>query len=367
MATRRVTALTTSATGRNVSPAWCPDGRTIVFASDREGGEFALYAAEAPQDEETGAAPARVFRVARVRGGALSPDVSPDGRSILFIGYTTAGYDLFTLPLDPETWTPVDPGTETGARPLLPAAVAAVAGPSSALQPSAYSPFRMLVPRYWLPDFRSEDGLIKAGISTSSGDILGRHSVTASAVWRVSGGSRDEPFGGRPDWSASYVYDRWRPAFFARGSEKLSFLAVQAEPGGAPARDAELSELTAETGIRLSLLSVRRAQLLQVGVAADRRSLETADVTVSHYRNAVRLAWAFNSANVFGFSVSPEEGFAIGVTTELTAQALGADGNARSCGRGRAYPRLGGRHAILALRAGAGTSAGSVRAPHFLS
>jgi hypothetical protein len=59
----------------------------------------------------------------------------------------------------------------------------------------------------------------------------------------------------------------------------------------------------------------------------------------------------------------------MGVTTELTAQALGADGNARSyTAEVRAYPRLGGRHAILALRAGAGTSAGdqSVRRIFYL-
>jgi Tol biopolymer transport system component len=29
-------------------------------------------------------------------GGALWPDVSPDGRTIAFVGYTASGYDVFT-------------------------------------------------------------------------------------------------------------------------------------------------------------------------------------------------------------------------------------------------------------------------------
>ena len=31
-------------------------------------------------------------------GGATWPDVSPDGQTIVFVGYTADGYDLFTMP-----------------------------------------------------------------------------------------------------------------------------------------------------------------------------------------------------------------------------------------------------------------------------
>ncbi len=73
----------------------------------------------------------------------------------------------------------------------------------------------------------------------------------------------------------------------------------------------------------------------------------------------MRLAWTFNSARQYGFSVSPEQGVTIGLASEHVRRALGADGNADAfTAELRAYPRLGGRHAVLSLRAGVGTGTG---------
>jgi hypothetical protein len=370
IATRRAAVLTSARSGRDVSPVFCPDGRTILFASDREGGEFALYAAEEPDGAAADRLAPVLYRVARVRGGAMSPDVSPDGHLIAFVGYTTAGYDLFTMPLDRSRWTRLTPdGPAAAAAADAPASTGTAAAATPAPRASGYSPFGMLVPRYWLPDLRTEDGFLKAGVSTTSADVLGRHSVAASVVWRVAGESGDEHLGGRPDWSAVYVYDRWRPAFFVSGSDETSFLAVVSQPGAPPSADAELRELTAEAGVRLPFLTVQHAQLWQLSLAADRNTLETADLSVARNRNAFRVAWAFNSAKTYGFSISAEQGVSIGATAELARRALGAAGDANAYTiEMRAYPRLGGRHAVLALRAGAGTTSGdrSVRRTFFL-
>ena len=73
--------------GRNVTPSWTADG-SILFASDRDGGPFAIH--RATFDRAT----LSISRVLAPPGGALSPATTPDGR-ILFVGYSTAGYDLF--------------------------------------------------------------------------------------------------------------------------------------------------------------------------------------------------------------------------------------------------------------------------------
>ena len=93
---RAMRVAATSPSGRNVTPAWTPDGRALIFASDRAGGPFDLYRVTLGPD---GAVEGAAERLTALPGGARAPDVSPDGRSIVFVGYTTDGYDLFTMPL----------------------------------------------------------------------------------------------------------------------------------------------------------------------------------------------------------------------------------------------------------------------------
>jgi hypothetical protein len=357
--TGRVSAVAAADRGRAAAPAWCPDGRTLVYSSDREGGEFALYAVDVSTASESWGVPLGTYRVAAVRGGAMSPDVAPDGQLLAFIGYTAAGYDIFTLPVDRASWVRLggDAPVETDGQPAAQAASRAeVRSPAPT---SSYSPLGMLLPRYWLPDLRSEDGLLKVGLGTSGVDVLGRHAWDLSAVWRVSGGPSDQPLGSRPDWSASYVYDRWRPAFYVSGSETTWFQGASTGSGQQSA-SMRWRDSSAEAGVRLPVQTVRHAQLWQGAFAVSRNHLETPATPSTHRRNGVRLAWAYSSSKLYGYSISPEQGFSLGVTAELVRRSLGADGDAGSLTvEARAYPRLGGRHAILAVRAGAGTSRGS--------
>ena len=107
--TRGATVVATSPSGRNVTPAWTPDGRALLFASDRSGGPFDLYRVTlAPEGDSF--TPAGLERLTEAAGGAKAPDVSPDGRTVVFVGYTVDGYDLFSMPLAPA----LAPGTEPG-------------------------------------------------------------------------------------------------------------------------------------------------------------------------------------------------------------------------------------------------------------
>ena len=78
-----------SSRGRNTTPDWTADGGRILFASDRDGGPFALFSASTGGDTSP-------MKVLAPTGGALSPARTADG--LVFVGYTVAGSDLFAEP-----------------------------------------------------------------------------------------------------------------------------------------------------------------------------------------------------------------------------------------------------------------------------
>ena len=91
-----VRTLVTSEQGRNFGPMWLPDGATVLFSSDRGGTPFGIYGA----DIATGA----VRRLVGTGPGAQFPALSPDGRRLVFVGYTADGYDLYSIPFDAPQW-----------------------------------------------------------------------------------------------------------------------------------------------------------------------------------------------------------------------------------------------------------------------
>ena len=379
-----VRVVVTSPKGRNVAPAWTPDGRWLLFASDRERDRFDLYALD------TGAAgsaasrsDADIYRVSSSPGGALYPDVSPDGRLIVFVGSTADGYDLFTLPFDPATWQPVTSAGPVPSSLLVSASVSASASAfasasacasasafasesdqrppmdASATDGRPYSPWATLWPRFWLPDAASEDNQFKVGAQMAGSDALGRHAYAASVLWRVASDAPRIGNQARPDWRVSYAYDRWLPTFFADASDKTTPLPVVAPGSPGPVRWVELRERDLEMGVHLPLARVRHRQFLYTSLNLQGHTLTDGDVATTHGRNALRFAWAFASAKTYGYSISREQGIDAAIASEQVRRGLGADGDADAVtAEARAYLRLGGRHRILAVRGGLGASSG---------
>ena len=84
----------------DATPAWSPDGRYVLFWSDRTGIPN-LFAFDM-RDRS-------LHQVTSVLTGAFQPDVSPDGRSIYFAGYHADGYHIQRMPFDTTAWRAVEP------------------------------------------------------------------------------------------------------------------------------------------------------------------------------------------------------------------------------------------------------------------
>jgi hypothetical protein len=360
-----VSTLVSSSRARNVTPTWTPDGRTILFASDRPAASgpmphpFNIFAIDVEEVNDS-LQPGSLFQVTALPSGATYPDASPRGDLLVYVGYTAAGYDVFTRPIDRGAWTPVAARTPPGdisARPIADAQ----GSPPLDVPGSAYSPWHTLLPRSWFPTVESADGQLRIGAQTGGSDVLGRHVYSVSALVRVAG-HPEAPGSPRYDWIGSYVYDRWLPAFFARASDRTHYLQDVLVNGTVVTADTR--ERNEEAGVFLPDVHARYAQSFTSSLTLQRETINFGGLArTERDRNGIRLAWAFDSAQTYAYSISPEQGATIGVTAEMVRQGLGAVANADAVTvDARGYVRLGSRHSILAVRTAFGAARGDSRA-----
>jgi hypothetical protein len=319
VATHKMRSLVGRADVRLITPSWTPDGRTILFAANVGDEPFNVFAVSVDDG--------RVRRVTDSVSGATAPDVSPDGRRLLYLGYTLGGYDLFDIPYEPDAWQPIEwPMTfEPSARPA----------PGSASLGS-YRPWRSLVPTYWTPVVASDAGELLIGAGTAMSDVLGRHAYAADAAWS---GAR-----GVPDWHASYAYDRWWPAMFAAYSDDTNPTSLG---------DSRTRQLL--TG---ALLPIRHVRWAETGLAAlnfedDALRCDTfcSQVRVHRQLGSIRAGWIHDSRRQFGYSISAEEGVEVEGAVDVAIGTLGSDADSTSVVLDvRGFQRVLGRHTVLAGR-----------------
>ncbi len=159
-------------------PVWSRDGSYLIYVSD-ETGVFNLSAYDLKEEKS--------YQVSHLLGGALQPDLSPDGRELIFSSYDSRGFSIAQMKLDREKWS-------EARGPSLPAALEVPvpagngdkgvgAGESSAQATiSPYSSLRTVTPTFWLPRI-SGDGSGKTvfGLFTAGADVLGYNSYSLTA------------------------------------------------------------------------------------------------------------------------------------------------------------------------------------------
>jgi hypothetical protein len=310
---------------RDVEPTYTPDGRHILFRSDRDGVSN-LYALRV----EDGA----LLRVTNVLGGAFAPAIAPDGHTVAYSEYGSAGYDLHLMDVDWSALSPAAPYVDTHpeARPA----------PEPANEPThAYRPFPVALPRYWTPYFVSTGsaGEIRVGATTGGSDPLGRH------YWGVDvyRGSDSQRVGG----SGFYVYDRYRPQLLIALDNDV---------------ESTRSEATRQQEV-----------LVSVSVPLARRHHWEHDVSLGWRRShdelldgppidfgGLELGWSLqHDVRSFSDSISPARGQTLSLTAVKEAPALGSQVSLlKLLADVRAYQRGLGSNDVLAVRLSAGTTVG---------
>lgn len=389
----------------DTTPAWTPDGSSVIWSSDRTGVPN-LFAA--PADAVQAGATRSVMQVTNVAGGAAHPSVDPGARWIYFSSYHADGWHVERIPFDPAAWFSPQPSSprfaaaETAAAdsPVAtdPPAVAettaesALAADDPSPAPSRkYRARSTIRPWYWLPSWEgSQTGLTEAGdrvrvvpvslgVLTGGSDLVGRHEYSASARMSLDG----QRFAGG-----------FRYSYRGLGNPTLGLTLAQSHDASARAlrvrlpddRDAWFFLMERERRALLSTSFLRRrvnssaAATISGGLVQENLSLVDADgaegprlSNPSPERTfaELRASLSASTARRQAFSLSREDGVSAVVAgrvrreTGLGTAARGVRGADRSfqevVGEAAAYKALGGpgfANHVLALRISAGTAFG---------
>ena len=336
------------------APAWSPDGAWILFTSDRTGIQN-VYAVAAD------GGPLR--QVTEVLGGAFHPDVSPDGRWLVYAGYHADGFHLERLPFAPAAWrAPGLPGLPVrrgGQETPRAGAVPGAGGPPVDTLAGASRPYgalRSALPAYWSPVVVDGDRLgYFLGAGTGGRDLVGRH---AWSVWAALHPA-DGLWQGRVAWSWAGL---GQPVLTLAGSRDWDWIGRAVLPDSSRrdvlSREDEVSLLLSASRQRWRrILSgavgpelVRRHRVLER--AGDHRLRDPDDTLLGA---VARVAYADHQTHPLG--ISRQDGVTLALLArqrwDTRREPSGGDGYREVQASAAAYlslGRVGFADAVMALR-----------------
>jgi WD40-like Beta Propeller Repeat len=329
------------------APSWSSDGRYLFFHSDRTG-IMNVYAWEV--------ATRKFFLVTNVINGAYEPEPSPDGKTLVYVGYTHEGFDLYAMPLDRATWTEAPPyEDEHPSEPTMKDRHWSVV---------PYNPWPTLLPRKYGVQL-TQGSFGEAAIITASGsDVAGLHTIAASMVTEFE----------KPELQGSIGYTYSRLPFDTSVSIGRSI---------APRAGFQLG-----TGYKPTIIQETTSFATSINYAIP-RAFDTSAVSITHslarvaddlpipvdkldpyetpvfpqrgLASSLQFAYSFTNAERYVWSVGAEGGETLGLTFDFTDPAIGSDfaGFVLNGDLFKYFLMPWGFHHSLALHVGGGTSGGT--------
>ncbi|MDA8100798.1 MAG: BamA/TamA family outer membrane protein [Nitrospiraceae bacterium] len=292
------------------SPVWSSDGKYLYFSSDRSG-IFNIYA----YDRETKV----ISQVTNVVGGAAYPAPMPDGKSLVFASYSSKGFDIHAMNIDPAAWKPAS-------APALHYPEPAYAEKPVETTSAPYSPLGTVYPRFWLPWFGASpaSGMLY-GAFTLGWDVLQKHQYQVMAFYG--------PERSRKWYSVDYFYDGLYPTIHLVAVDTDSVYTDLLEDNQAKKTYTE-KHRTYGTDVIFPFLKTARQQTITVGYRWQELSSLTDLPPWQNYTGPVpaegnlssgRVSYQYNSSRRYERSISPEQGRTVEIGAERFATAIGSD------------------------------------------
>ena len=328
-------------------PVFSPDGKKLYFHSDRTG-VMNIYAYDL--------ATKKLDQVTNVINGAQQPTISADGKTLVYLGYTHAGYDLFAMDLDPSKFLPALPYVDDrGSPPPEPRHVPFVR--------ESYNPLHTLVPRHYLVNTQPGDFGQAFAVTVSSSDIMGLHNLSGSIGFETDQAD--------PQFSVNYTYSRL--PFDVNASVFRSIAPGPTYSLGKNSVDWVESSVGGSVGINYSIprafethnfsLSYSVSDVFgDIGLAKQPLDpYNTPHLPSENLAATASIGWSYGNAQSYLWSVSPEKGFNASASLDLSHPAIGSDYRGfRAKADFTTYVQMPWKHHhVLALHGGGGFMGGS--------
>lgn len=330
----------------DMEPAWSSDGKTLFFASDRTGISN-IYA----YTLATGS----LAQVTNVLTGAYMPEPSPDGRSLVYVGYTAAGFDLYVMDLDSARYLPA--AAPESERPFAPGLV------RHSWPVSEYNALPTLAPHAY--SLNAGPGTFGDSIilAASGADAVGLHSLAASLTLARRRGfvsaELDYAYFGLPfAFHASAFRDSApRADYRATGS---GMTVVERRTGVSTGVELPLPGTFDSQDIALSYTVLDWDHDQPLGASLDPDALLPTEPDRGVLAT-VHLGYQLTTATATAYAISPESGIGLGIGADIADGAWGSESTLVAfTGAFTGYlgmPWL--RHHVLAFGLSGGAAAGT--------
>jgi hypothetical protein len=328
-------------------PTFSRDGKHLYFASDRSGVSN-VYAYELSS--------ARLSQVTNVINGAYYPELSADGRTLVYTGYTTRGWDLFVLPNEPSRWLEPLPYQDTRGPPPPPVRARYPVRPYRALP--------TLRPHQYYVEYGPGAFGQQLTITANGSDIAGLHGIAAAISVPTS------TIQSEPALSLDYVYAR-RPYYL-----QVSGFRSATPRGGYTYNEQSplvLEHLTGvTTGVSLGLPGDNEAQSVALSYTVAEFAQRLPRFALDPYAplpsephhgmlGLLHLGFGYSNVESSSYAISAERGFQLSVGADYADRVLGSETSLVSFSAYAAgylqMPWL--RHHVLAVALSGGTGDGT--------
>lgn len=327
------------------APSFSADGRFLFFHSDRTR-ITNIYAWEL--------ATKRLFQVTNVLTGAYMPAPSPDGKTLAYIGYTKAGFDLFAMPLDESTWTEAEPYVDD--RPPVPRIT------EKRWEPRPYSPWRTLWPRRYGVQITEGSFGQAMIVNVAQSDLTGFHTVSLSQTMEFEKPALQGTLGylyGRLPFNAGvaafrsltprggYSFGNYKPPVVQEAVGFTSSISYD-QPGAYDTRSYYFGHSISRIGA-------------EIPVPVDKLDpYETPTLPPRGVASTLTFGYSYSNAERYLWGLGAERGMSLALTFNFTHPTIGSEfeGFVTNGDFTTYYLMPWAKHHSVALHAGGGTSGG---------